>query len=113
HVCGRARADACCASLAKSSRADSRIKRGSTPFGFYRIAGIVLPQPSNRTKLGQKPSSGRRKGSMETPLTPLEFMRRTRRLHPQREAVVDGDLRLTYEQFFERCDRWSAALQRL
>jgi fatty-acyl-CoA synthase len=50
---------------------------------------------------------------METPLTPLEFMRRTRRLHPQREAVVDGDLRLNYEQFFERCDRWSAALQRL
>jgi len=50
---------------------------------------------------------------METPLTPLEFMRRTRRLHGSREAVVDGDLRLTYEQFFERCDRWSAALQRL
>ena len=50
---------------------------------------------------------------METPLTPLEFMRRTRRLHPQREAVIDGDLRLTYEQFFERCDRWSTALQRL
>ena len=50
---------------------------------------------------------------METPLTPLEFMRRTRRLHPQREAIIDGDLRLTYEQFFDRCDRWSAALQRL
>src|SRR5919206_2759985 len=50
---------------------------------------------------------------MKTPLTPLEFMRRTRRLHGKREAVVDGDLRLTYEQFFDRCDRWSAALQRL
>src|SRR5437867_1059524 len=50
---------------------------------------------------------------METPLTPLEFMRRTRRLHPQREAVIDGAFRLTYEQFFDRCDRWSAALQRL
>src|SRR5881398_1829742 len=50
---------------------------------------------------------------METPLTPLEFMRRTRRLHPQREAVVDGDLRLTYAEFFDRCDRWSAALQKL
>src|SRR5207247_4608537 len=51
--------------------------------------------------------------SMETPLTPLEFMRRTRRLRPRREAVVDGDLRLTYEQFFDRCDRWSSALQKL
>jgi acyl-CoA synthetase (AMP-forming)/AMP-acid ligase II len=50
---------------------------------------------------------------METPLSPLEFARRTRRLHGGREAVVDGDLRLTYEQFFERCDRWSAALQSL
>ena len=34
--------------------------------------------------------------SMETPLSPLEFARRTRRLHADREAVVDGDLRLTY-----------------
>src|ERR1700704_795266 len=50
---------------------------------------------------------------METPLSPLEFARRTRRLHGTREAVVDGDLRLTYEQFFDRCDRWSAALQGL
>lgn len=40
-------------------------------------------------------------------------MRRTRRLHPQREALVGGILRLTYEQFFERCDRWSTALQSL
>jgi fatty-acyl-CoA synthase len=50
---------------------------------------------------------------METPLSPLEFARRTRRLHGHREAVVDGDLRLTYEQFFDRCDRWSAALAAL
>ena len=50
---------------------------------------------------------------MEIPLSPLEFARRTRRLYPTREAVVDGDLRLTYEEFFARCDRWSAALQAL
>jgi fatty-acyl-CoA synthase len=50
---------------------------------------------------------------METPLSPLEFARRTRRLHGAREAVVDGPLRLTYEQFFDRCDRWSAAAQGL
>src|SRR3954453_622923 len=50
---------------------------------------------------------------METPLTPLEFVRRPRVLYPNREAVVDGDLRLTYEQFFQRCDRWSSALQKL
>ena len=50
---------------------------------------------------------------METPLTPLEFARRTRALYADREALVDGKLRLSYAQFFERCDRWSAALQRL
>src|SRR6266851_737449 len=48
---------------------------------------------------------------METPLTPLEFARRTRKLYGEREGVIDGDLRMTYEQFFGRCDRWSAALQ--
>lgn len=48
---------------------------------------------------------------MELALSPLEFARRTRRLHPQREAVVDRDLRLTYEEFFDRCDRWSSVLQ--
>jgi fatty-acyl-CoA synthase len=50
---------------------------------------------------------------MQTPLTPLDFLRRARRLYPDREAVVDGELRLTYEEFFARCDRWSAALQSL
>jgi acyl-CoA synthetase (AMP-forming)/AMP-acid ligase II len=50
---------------------------------------------------------------MEVALTPLEFVRRTRALYPDREALVDGALRLTYRQFFGRCDRWSAALQRL
>jgi fatty-acyl-CoA synthase len=48
---------------------------------------------------------------MKTPLTPLEFMRRARRLYPKREAVVDEGLRLSYAEFFERCDKWSAVLQ--
>jgi acyl-CoA synthetase (AMP-forming)/AMP-acid ligase II len=58
---------------------------------------------------------------VEVPLTPLEFMRRARRLYADREAVVDpstplgagGETRWTYGQFFERCDRWSSALQTL
>lgn len=50
---------------------------------------------------------------MEVPLTPLEFMRRARSLYASRPAVVDGDGRWNYEQFCGRCDRWSAALQRL
>jgi fatty-acyl-CoA synthase len=50
---------------------------------------------------------------METALSPLEFARRARKLHGSREAVVDGDIRLTYTQFGERCDRWSRALTAL
>ena len=50
---------------------------------------------------------------MEVPLTPLEFMRRARKLYGAREAVVDGHHRFTYEQFFDRCDRWSSWLQKL
>ena len=50
---------------------------------------------------------------MEVALTPLEFARRSRALYGAREAVVDGALRLTYEQFFDRCDRFSSALQAL
>jgi len=50
---------------------------------------------------------------METPLTPLEFARRARRLYGSREAVVDGDRRFTYAELFDRCDRWSHALQNL
>ncbi|HEV8133878.1 MAG TPA: long-chain-fatty-acid--CoA ligase [Pyrinomonadaceae bacterium] len=50
---------------------------------------------------------------MEIPLTPLDFARRTRKLYSDREAVVDEDLRLTYAEFFDRCDRWSSTLQSL
>jgi len=50
---------------------------------------------------------------METPLTPLEFARRARAIHAHREAVVDGDRRFTYAQFFDRVDRWSLALRQL
>src|SRR3954469_20544397 len=50
---------------------------------------------------------------MDVALTPLEFARRTRALYPDRDALVDGALRLSYEQFFARCDQWSSALQGL
>jgi fatty-acyl-CoA synthase len=50
---------------------------------------------------------------MQTPLTPVDFARRARRLYGRREAVVDGDQRFTYCEFLERCERWSAALAAL
>src|SRR2546429_7004819 len=50
---------------------------------------------------------------METPLTPLEFGRRARKLYPERVAVIDSASRWTYAQFLDRCDRWSSVLQKL
>ena len=50
---------------------------------------------------------------METPLTPLEFARRARKLYPDRVAVIEGESSWTYAQFFDRCDRWSAVLQKI
>jgi len=50
---------------------------------------------------------------METPLTPLDFLRRARKLHANRQAVVDRGQRWTYAEFAARCDRWSSALSGL
>jgi fatty-acyl-CoA synthase len=50
---------------------------------------------------------------METALSPLEFARRARRLYSDFEAVIDGEKRLDYAGFFNRCDRWSSTLQSL
>ena len=50
---------------------------------------------------------------METPFTPLDFLRRARKLHGQREAVVDRGQRWTYAEFAARCERWRSALARL
>lgn len=50
---------------------------------------------------------------METILSPLEFFRRARKLHANREAVTDGGQRWTYAQYGDRCDRWSSALVKL
>lgn len=50
---------------------------------------------------------------METPLSPVDFARRARRLYADCEAVVDGDQRFTYATFCDLADRWSAVLQSL
>jgi fatty-acyl-CoA synthase len=78
---------------------------------------IRIPQLNPQSAVGNPQSAIRNPQSeirnMEVPLTPLEFARRSRSLYADREAVVDGVLRLTYEQFFGRCDQWSSALQAL
>ncbi|QGG96335.1 long-chain-fatty-acid--CoA ligase [Actinomarinicola tropica] len=48
---------------------------------------------------------------MKLPLTPLDLLTRARRLFPDRVGVIDGDVRRTYREFAERCDRLAFALR--
>ena len=47
---------------------------------------------------------------MEVPLLVTDFLDRAVRLYPEKTAIVDGDLRLSYRDFDERVDRLSNAL---
>ena len=44
------------------------------------------------------------------PLSPLSLLRRTARVHPERAAIVQGDLTRTWGQTEERCRRLASAL---
>ncbi len=50
---------------------------------------------------------------MILPLTPVRLKRHAARIFGKKEGVVCEDLRFTYREFDERCDRLSAALLRL
>jgi fatty-acyl-CoA synthase len=50
---------------------------------------------------------------MIIPLTPLRFLRYSSQQFPQRTAVVCGDQRFTYAQFFDRTARQAGALRSL
>jgi fatty-acyl-CoA synthase len=47
---------------------------------------------------------------VRVPLTPLDFLERARRLFGPLDAIVDGDLRLTYAEFAARAHRLAHAL---
>ena len=53
-----------------------------------------------------------RNAANHAPLTPLTFLRRSAFVHPEREAVVHGAMRLTYAQFYERVRRLASALKK-
>src|SRR3954470_3447194 len=81
------------------------------PNAYLARRALAISRMTRGGLSGRPPRASR--GGVEKPLTPPEFARRSTGLYPNREAVVDGELRLTYEQLFQRCDRWSAALQKL
>ena len=45
-----------------------------------------------------------------TPLTPLSFLPRTAAVYPDQVAVIHGDKRFTYAEFYARCRRLAGAL---
>ena len=83
----------------------------ASPLSLPRAHGRDRALPRLRLRARSRAETRGKGPDMETPLTPMDFARRARKLYGAREAVVDGTLRLTYEQFFDRCDRWSAVLQ--
>ena len=50
---------------------------------------------------------------METPLTPLAFAARARRIYARRDATVFEGVTRSYGEFLDRVDRWSKRLQEL
>jgi fatty-acyl-CoA synthase len=47
-----------------------------------------------------------------TALTPLAFLRRAAAVYPEKIAVIDGERRFTYREFYRRCCRLADALRR-
>ena len=45
-------------------------------------------------------------------LTPLSFLARAAAVYPDKLAIIDGDARYTYREFYARCRRLADALRR-
>lgn len=79
----------------------SAVKRKAAtkrPPAVHRVNGIFA---------GLKPNAAN-----FAPLTPISFLPRTAAIHPDRIAVVHGDLRITYRQLHDRVRRLASALAR-
>jgi len=46
------------------------------------------------------------------PLTPITYLERSAAVYPEKIAVIHGDTRFSYAQFYERCRRLASALSR-
>src|SRR3954452_16193623 len=46
------------------------------------------------------------------PLSPLGFLPRSAAIYPDKTAVIDGERRFTYREFYARCRRFADALRR-
>ncbi|MFC0337266.1 fatty-acyl-CoA synthase [Kushneria avicenniae] len=65
---------------------------------------------SFRLQTSSSPPQGE---SNHVPLSPISFLERAVRIHPERVAVIDEEVTLTYRAFYQRCCRLTGALQAL
>ncbi len=70
----------------------SHLKRGA---GFARIASALQKHPE---------------ATVEVPLLVNDFLRRSAKIYPNKEAIVDGPKRFTYREYQERCNQLGHAL---
>ncbi|RKD87248.1 AMP-binding protein [Kushneria marisflavi] len=56
------------------------------------------------------PSQGK---SNHVPLSPISFLERAVRVHPDRTAIVEDDATFSYQSFYQRCRQLGGALQAL
>ena len=47
-----------------------------------------------------------------SPLTPLTLLQRSARVYPEKLAVIDDDMNLSYRGLYSRCRRMASALSR-
>src|SRR5437764_537753 len=90
------------------------VRRSSMDSSRADIAHTSAP-PSERAiaHVGGPPSVAPMRNSQLGPLSPLSFLDRAARSHGDRLAVIDADMRLTYAQLRDRCQRLGGALASL
>ena len=94
-VLGRTKkADVRRSTRAKTAGATRKIARSRAGNGGMFVTGLA-PNPANFASL-----------------TPLSFLQRSADIHPSRTAVIHGDRRYTYREFYARARRLASALKK-
>src|SRR5689334_14623420 len=76
--------------------------------GFVRLCGVCYAHP--HSSKASRFSGG---VTVIVPLNEYDFLKRALVAHSTKEAVVCGDVRLTYASFGERVRRWANAMHAL
>jgi fatty-acyl-CoA synthase len=90
----------------------ARAKKQKTPPKKRRPAKRKQAAKRKRARQDNPFASMRPNPANFAPLTPLSFLPRTAEIHPGRVAVIHGDRRYTYRQFYARTRQLASALAR-